>query len=364
MAWTCGNPRAARCSPGSAVADPDEAFPGLSYRRRILSYVPLLVGAQRGADVETIVEQAEIELADQASPAAIDRAPLVLIAPSYGNRATRERFAHTLADPVNFLDDGLRAALSEAETRELLAEHPDGVARFWGALPSHNGIIDRLRPGDLIVFTGQNRVQAVGTLACKLRNQALAELLWPPDPGAPGWVNVYSVVGFRRLIGTGYPELRRWVGSNERDVFQSARALSPAKSAAVLDGLTTLGVFEGALDASEEPSGPGPGPSAPTLAEFERHLGRAVEILGSGRHLGPDAKWHLLGVLLLKYASDTSESRRTRLLGDGIAEDRVSRRPHGAQARRGRIPTSSWYQRRHGGPTSWSVLPLASSGTA
>ncbi|MEU5554074.1 N-6 DNA methylase [Micromonospora sp. NPDC047793] len=270
--------------------------------------------------METIVEQAEIELADQASPAASDRAPLVLIAPSYGNRATRKRFADTLADPVNFLDDELRAALSEAEARELLAEHPGGAARFWGALPSHNGIIDRLRSGDLIVFTGQNRVQAIGTLACKLRNQALAELLWPPDPGAPGWVNVYSVVEFRRLSGPGYSELRRWVGSNERDVFQSARALTPAKSAAVLDGLATLGVLDGALDAAEEPAVPSSGHVAgPTLAEVERHLGRAVEILGSRRHLGPDARWHLLGVLLLKYVSDTSESRRARLLSDGIA---------------------------------------------
>lgn len=242
------------------------------------------------------VEHTEIGPADQVSPGAVDRSPLVLIAPSYGNPATRQRFADTLADPVNFLGDELRAALSEAEVRELLSRHPDGAARFWGALPSHDGIVDRLRPGDLIVFTGQNRVQAIGTLACKLRNQALADLLWPPDPGAPGWVNVYTVVDFRRVSGPGYPELRKWVGSSERDVFQSARALTPEKSAAVLDGLSDLGALAVERYVREdEPAGPGGG----QVDSWETRLrglvrdGRYDEAAAMlAERVGPDAAAH------------------------------------------------------------------------
>ncbi|WP_036412004.1 N-6 DNA methylase [Micromonospora parva] len=293
-----------------------------------------IVGSDQDAIAEANIERTEIESAGQPLTRAIDRTPLVLIAPSYGNRATRQRFADTLADPVNFLGDELHAALNAAEARDLLSRHPDGTARFWGALPSHNGIIDRLRPGDLIVFTGQNRVQAIGTLACKLRNPALADLLWPPDPGAPGWVNVYTVVNFRRVTGPDYPLLRKWVASSERDVFQSARALTPEKSAAVLAGLTDLGTFSGLLDVGDElgrgTTGAASEQTLTTLAEFERHLGAAVEILGSRRHLDLDTKWYLLGVLLLKYASDTSDSRRARHLTDEFASGR-DRRPVAAQ---------------------------------
>ncbi|WP_328534784.1 N-6 DNA methylase [Micromonospora zamorensis] len=288
-----------------------------------------IVGADRIAIAAANIERADTESAGLPLPAAIDRPPLVLIAPSYGNRATRQRFADTLADPVNFLGDEFHTALNAAEAQDLLSRHPDGTARFWGALPSHNGIIDRLRPGDLVVFTGQNRVQAIGTLACKLRNPELADLLWPPDPGAPGWVNVYTVVSFRRVTGPEYPLLREWVASSERDVFQSARALTPEKSAAVLDGLTDLGMFSGLLDVGDEPGRGTTGTAAEqtlmTLAEFERHLGTAVKILTSQRHLDLDTKWYLLGVLLLKYASDTSESRRAEHLNDQFASDRDRR---------------------------------------
>jgi hypothetical protein len=165
------------------------------------------------------------------------RDPLVLIAPSYGNPATRQRFQDTLAVPVAFTQDRLRTVLAEDEREALLALHPDGTARFWGALPSHNTTIDRLHQDDFIVFTGQNRVQAIGTLGCKLRNETLAALLWPPEPGSQGWVNVYTVLGFQPVTDIYYPQLRALIGSSERDIFQAARALTADKSAAVINGL-------------------------------------------------------------------------------------------------------------------------------
>jgi type I restriction-modification system DNA methylase subunit len=275
------------------------------------------MGIDRNEAAGAIVEHAKTEALASADGSA-GRRPLVLIAPSYGNRATRQRFADTLADSVSFLDDGLRPTLRETEVQELLARHPDGTARFWGALQSHDAIIDRLQPGDLIVFTGQNRVQAIGTLASKLRNQALADLLWPPDPGSRSWINVYTVVDFRRLNGPDYPQLRRWVGSNERDVFQSARVLTPKKSAAVLHGLSDVGAFDGTLDAVDGLVRPPE--SRP--AEFDRHIFTAAEILRNGGHsLGPDTKWYLIGLLFLKYASDAFESRQAQTLEGELAPD-------------------------------------------
>ncbi|EXG82031.1 hypothetical protein [Cryptosporangium arvum] len=189
------------------------------------------------------------------APESLDasRPPLVLIAPSTGNKAARSRFSDTLAQPVDYTDDRLRNALSDSERASLERLHPDGRARFWGALPRFNTTIDRLRQGDVVVFTGQNHVVAVAALGCKLRNRQLADLLWPPASGHEGWLNVYTLVGFQLVHGVGYPQLRDWVGSSDNDIFQATRGLSPEKSAAVITGLgLTIHPDEDTQDAQAE----------------------------------------------------------------------------------------------------------------
>ncbi|MBW6432726.1 hypothetical protein KZ829_03095 [Actinoplanes hulinensis] len=181
-------------------------------------------------------------LSDVETPAALKaideyRDPLVLIAPSYGNPATRRRFHDTLAQPIDFTVPRLFGLLSTTDTEALLARHPDGSARFWGALEHHNSVIDRLRDGDVVVFTGDNRVQAVGIMGYRFRNPQLADTLWPPKTGDTGWLNVYTLTAFQRIGDVRYPELRAWVASAEKDIFQSARLLDSAKSAAVIAGL-------------------------------------------------------------------------------------------------------------------------------
>ncbi|MFD0974038.1 hypothetical protein ACFQ3X_36380, partial [Plantactinospora endophytica] len=131
----------------------------------------------RDAVIRVIAEHEKVgRLLGAEGAAAGRRPPLVLIAPSYGNAATRRRFHDTLAEPVDFLVEELRDVLTDDETQTLLSLHPERTARFWGALASHNSIIDRLQQGDVIVFTGQNRVQAIGTLGCRLRNEALGRV--------------------------------------------------------------------------------------------------------------------------------------------------------------------------------------------
>jgi hypothetical protein len=165
------------------------------------------------------------------------RSPLVLIAPSYGSKAARQRWADTLASPVAFTDARLRDTLTAEDLATLLALHPDGTARFWGAVASHNTKMDRLRQGDIVLFTGLNRVQGIAALGCKLRNKPMADLLWPPQSGSEGWINVYTVIGFQKIDDIDYPQLRALIGSSDRDIFQSTRALTAAKSASVIAGL-------------------------------------------------------------------------------------------------------------------------------
>ncbi|GIG89252.1 hypothetical protein [Plantactinospora endophytica] len=179
------------------------------------------------------------------APRPSSRQTLVLIAPSYGNPASRARFSDTLAQPVSFLAPPLKATLRDEELDALLKLHPDGSARFWGALARHDSKMDRLATGDHILFTGDNQVQAIGKLGCKLRNQALADLLWQPDPKTGGWSNVYSVVDFRLVHDLGYSEIQVLAGYKPRDVFQETRVPSPEQAAALIAGLGLDGADSG-----------------------------------------------------------------------------------------------------------------------
>lgn len=90
----------------------------------------------------------------------------VVIQPSFGKPASRRRWRDTLAKPVPFGEPGLRQLLTEEQHARLLAMHPTGRARFWGATSIHDKNMDRLATGDVVLFTGQRHVRAVGEAHC------------------------------------------------------------------------------------------------------------------------------------------------------------------------------------------------------
>ncbi|WP_433494516.1 hypothetical protein ACQP26_29280 [Micromonospora sp. CA-248089] len=194
------------------------------------------------------------------------RQTLVLIAPCYGNSASRARFQDTLEQEVSFTEQPVVGALNRDETQRLLAAHPAGRARFWGALSRHDSKMDRLAPGDPVLFTGQNRVQAIAYLGCKLRNAALADALWQPEPDTGSWSNVYTLVDFRRVHDLRYSDLQVLAGYSPRDVFQETRVPRPEQAAALIAGL--------GLTATE------------AIEENHEHAGdRLIKALGSDQEL-------------------------------------------------------------------------------
>src|SRR6266568_2757013 len=58
--------------------------------------------------------------------------------PSYDDLARRARFADTLAGEVAFAEPPVKDCLTSDELDMLLKLHPDGTARFWGALARHD----------------------------------------------------------------------------------------------------------------------------------------------------------------------------------------------------------------------------------
>jgi hypothetical protein len=166
---------------------------------------------------------------------AASRAPLVLISPCYTNPVSRRRFADTLARPVPFTETRVRKCLTDHELIMLLTVHPSKSARFWGAFSKFDAQIDGLIAGDVILFTGQKRVQAVGRVGCKLRNKSLADALWTPDiSDGRSWNNVYTILDFQSQPDLTYEAIREAAGYKPNDYFMATRVLSPDKSKAVI----------------------------------------------------------------------------------------------------------------------------------
>jgi hypothetical protein len=120
----------------------------------------------------------------------------VLIAPSYGGQQAQGHWAATLDQEIDFLQGARSEPLSAAERDALTAMHPTGKARFWGAVAKWDEYFDRVEPFDVVLFTGQYRVLAIGEVGVSFRNTGFADSLWEPNPDS--WWNVYSLVSFQR----------------------------------------------------------------------------------------------------------------------------------------------------------------------
>jgi hypothetical protein len=92
-------------------------------------------------------------------------------------------------------------ALRPEDRDRLIAMHPAGRARFWGATKVQNRKYDtKISAGDIVLFTGGRQVRAIGRIGVILRDTAaFGDLLWEPDPKNGSWCNVYSVQGFSEV---------------------------------------------------------------------------------------------------------------------------------------------------------------------
>jgi hypothetical protein len=137
---------------------------------------------------------------------------------------------------VPFSEPGFLQLLTEEQQARLLAMHPDGQARFWGATSTHDKNMERLATGDVVLFTGLRHVRAVGEVGYSFRNQRFADRLWVPDPNSDSWSNVYSLLTFEP-VSIPYDEVWKLPGFNEGDNFVGLRFLDEQKGRDILDGL-------------------------------------------------------------------------------------------------------------------------------
>jgi hypothetical protein len=159
----------------------------------------------------------------------------VILQPAGGSQAT----AHYLKTVRNEVPLATIAhLLSEANAQQLGSKFPSGRCRAWGVTPGLNGINrakwDQFSPGDRVLFCGESRVYASGSLRCKLHSRELAFFLWGEDADRQTWEYMYFLGAVRdqnipvRELGTvvGYQPGYNVLGVNILDSRKSAAALN------------------------------------------------------------------------------------------------------------------------------------------
>lgn len=165
--------------------------------------------------------------------------PYILLAPCYGNPKTRRRYHRTIEAAVDFEASEHRELLQPPELAALRALHPSGTAHFWGAIATHNTMMDRLRTGDIVVFTGDNKIKAAGEIGHLFRNQPLADLMWDQFDSGRSFVNVYSVRNLQ-VIERSRQEVWRRIGFDERDNVASQRLVMDERVPTLLSELQVV----------------------------------------------------------------------------------------------------------------------------
>lgn len=175
----------------------------------------------------------------------VDFEARVLVCPAYGSKESRSHWHDTLEREVPFTEEALIKHLAPRQFEQLSRFHPAGAARFWGATSTHDKAMSNVRTGDVALFTGANKLLAVGEVGVIFVNREVADTLWPPSPGGKSWHTVYSLRDFVPAE-VPYEELAALVGYSKNYKFYSQLVLKGDKARAVIDGLriTTRTVLE------------------------------------------------------------------------------------------------------------------------
>jgi hypothetical protein len=173
----------------------------------------------------------------------------VLISPSYGSAGTRRHWADTVDQYVEFAAARYDGLLVPDERTTLLELHPEGRARFWGATPAHDGKFADVTTGDVVLFTGQNRVRAIGEVGAVFRNRAFADRLWPPGPDGQSWHTVYSLLDVCPA-DIPYTELNASLGYRAAHNFPGQMVIRGDKARGLLDDFLITPGTEGDSDLS------------------------------------------------------------------------------------------------------------------
>ena len=148
------------------------------------------------------------------------------------------RYNNTVAKPVVFSDHA--AEIPTADLSRLNELFPGGSAPMWGVVPGKRNVnvgrYRRIQVGDLVMFSGQSRFYACGTVAYLMRNAKLAVALWGYRDDGQTWEYMY-VLDEIRPLDVPYAEFNAVVADKPNNPHQGFRPLDEQKSRALLQHL-------------------------------------------------------------------------------------------------------------------------------
>lgn len=162
----------------------------------------------------------------------------VIIQPA-ANEDSRKHFEDTVENPVDLI---LHKELLGINYEPLFAISKIGKIALWGVTPGKNGANEskykKLSIGDVVFFTGKNKVFCTAEISYLFNNEKLARNIWGLDSRNQTWENMYALSNVvKRDIP--YSALRAAIGSATGDNFMGFRPLDQVKS---MGALSLIGI--------------------------------------------------------------------------------------------------------------------------
>lgn len=156
----------------------------------------------------------------------------ILLAP-----ATWRYYQRSIEQFVRFGEGDLGATLTNDQLALLHDRHPTGEANFWGAIATHRTEMERLRPGDPVLFTGDKKLRAFGEFGALFTNERFADLLWGHHNTGKSFYFVYTVLNVRPLER---PISDLWAidGFTEGDYVYRQRLVDDDRADRLIDALS------------------------------------------------------------------------------------------------------------------------------
>lgn len=181
---------------------------------------------------------------------------------SLAKGAVREHYQNTILQPVVFDD---HADLFDSDVRDQLhGQFPGGAAQMWGVTPGKTGTnvpkVRQMRAGDVVFFSGNNRLYLVGTVALTWHNRPLAERLWSQDDEGLTWEYMYALTDVRGLNVPMY-EVRSLLGWKHNRNIMGFNRVSDDEGELLLDLIDfdpADTMTDTATETSDEARGQGP----------------------------------------------------------------------------------------------------------
>jgi hypothetical protein len=173
-----------------------------------------------------------------------------------GNKDGREHYLDTVQKSISI--ESVKSFLSVNEIQILSQIYPQGEFKCWGVTPSkiNVGKWQRMRIGDVTLFSKTGGVFAKATTALKFHNKELAKHLWKTNSKGETWEYLYFVDEVR-YCNIPYSQLNPILGYKPNYIIQGFNIIEGDKAEAALDKLGFLSetyLPEVSLEAAKEAS--------------------------------------------------------------------------------------------------------------